>query len=79
MGVVLDALDERARAAHVHHEFERLSDHPNRLLIAMTVIEKARKTRGALQRLFRPSFQHLLHLAHELVRQRAVDQPVVEA
>jgi GNAT superfamily N-acetyltransferase len=45
VGVVVDALDDRARAFYMHHEFERLSDHPNRLFIAMAAIEKAFRAR----------------------------------
>jgi GNAT superfamily N-acetyltransferase len=45
IGVVVDALDESARAFYLHHEFGQLRDHPNRLLILMATIEKAFKTR----------------------------------
>ena len=45
VGVVVDALDESARAFYLHHEFRSLSDHPNRLFLAMATIEKAFKPR----------------------------------
>jgi GNAT superfamily N-acetyltransferase len=41
--VVVDALDESARAFYLHHEFTQLRDHPNRLFRAMADIEKAFK------------------------------------
>lgn len=40
IGVVVDALDERARLFYLHHEFSPLLDHPNKLFIAMRTIEK---------------------------------------
>jgi predicted GNAT family N-acyltransferase len=43
VGVVVEALDETARAFYLHHEFGPLSDHPNRLFLAMGTIEKAYK------------------------------------
>jgi len=45
VGVVGEALEETARAFYLHHEFARLQDHPNRLFIAMTTIERAFKGR----------------------------------
>ena len=45
VGVVVDALDESARAFYLHHEFIPLLDHPNRLFLAMATIEKAFKAR----------------------------------
>jgi predicted GNAT family N-acyltransferase len=41
VGVVVDALDENARAFYLHHEFTSLSDHPGKLFIAMDTMEKA--------------------------------------
>jgi predicted GNAT family N-acyltransferase len=43
VGVVVDALDESARAFYLHHEFGSLGDHPDKLFIAMATIEKAFK------------------------------------
>ena len=45
VGVVVDALDENARAFYIHHEFRSLKDHPNKLVIAMATIEKAFQAR----------------------------------
>lgn len=45
VGVVVEALDDTARDFYLHHEFVRLQDHPNRLFISMTTIERA-FTRG---------------------------------
>ena len=45
VGVVVDALEESARAFCLHHEFIPLLDHPNRLFLAMATIEKAFKAR----------------------------------
>ena len=45
VGVVVDALDESARAFYLHHEFIPLLDHPNRLFLAMATIEKAFKAK----------------------------------
>lgn len=45
VGVVVDALDERARAFYLHYEFTQLRDHPNKLFRAMADIEKAFKAR----------------------------------
>ncbi len=44
-GVVVDALDDAARAFHIHHEFTPLLDHPNRLFLAMVTIDRAFKAR----------------------------------
>jgi predicted GNAT family N-acyltransferase len=41
IGVVVEALDEDARAFYIHHEFRSLKDHPDKLFIAMSTIEKA--------------------------------------
>jgi GNAT superfamily N-acetyltransferase len=41
IGVVVDAHDESAKAFYLHHEFQPLLDHPNRLFLAMATIEKA--------------------------------------
>ena len=43
VGVVVEALDETARAFYVHHEFAQLQDHPNKLFLAMATIERAFK------------------------------------
>ncbi len=43
VGVVVDALDERAREFYIHHEFQSLADHPDKLFMAMLTIEKAFK------------------------------------
>jgi predicted GNAT family N-acyltransferase len=43
VGVVVEALDDMARAFYLHHEFVQLQDHANRLFIAMATIEKAFK------------------------------------
>jgi len=40
-GVIVDALDDAARAFYLQHEFIPLLDHPNRLFLAMATIEKA--------------------------------------
>jgi hypothetical protein len=45
VGVVVDALDENARAFYIHHEFIPLEDHRDKLFIAMATIEKAFKAR----------------------------------
>lgn len=39
-GVVVEALDARARAFYEHHEFVSLRDHPDRLFLAMATLEK---------------------------------------
>lgn len=41
IGVVVDALDENARAFYLHHEFAELRDHAYRLFISMATIDKA--------------------------------------
>ncbi len=43
VGVVVDALDENARAFYLRHEFRSLRDHPDKLFIAMATIENAFK------------------------------------
>jgi hypothetical protein len=43
VGVLVEALDETARAFYLHHEFKQLQDHPNKLFIAMATIERAFK------------------------------------
>jgi predicted GNAT family N-acyltransferase len=43
VGVVVDALDENARAFYFHHEFRSLRDHPDKLFIGMATIENAFK------------------------------------
>ena len=46
VGVVVDALDDTARAFYLHHEFIPMQDHANRLFLAMGTIEKLfRETR----------------------------------
>ena len=41
VGVVVEALDDRARTFYLHHQFLPMRDHPNRLFLAMTTIERA--------------------------------------
>lgn len=41
VGVVVEALDEAARAFYQHHEFIPLLDHADRLFLAMATLEKA--------------------------------------
>lgn len=43
VGVVVEALDEAARAFYLHHEFVQLADHKNKLFLAMATIERAFK------------------------------------
>ncbi len=43
VGVVVEALDEDARAFYLHDEFMPLRDHPSKLFLAMVTIEKAFK------------------------------------
>jgi GNAT superfamily N-acetyltransferase len=43
-GVVVEALNDSARAFYRHHEFIPLDDHPDRLFLAMATIERAFKT-----------------------------------
>ena len=45
VGVAVEALDESARTFYLHHEFVQLQDHPNKLFLAMAVIERAFKAR----------------------------------
>ena len=45
VGVVVEALDEGARAFYLYHEFQPLKDHPDKLFLAMATIESAFKTR----------------------------------
>jgi hypothetical protein len=45
VGVVVEALDEAARAFYLHHEFVQLLDHPSKLFLAMSTIERAFKGR----------------------------------
>jgi predicted GNAT family N-acyltransferase len=44
VGVVVEALDDSARAFYRHHEFIPLVDHANKLFLAMATIERAFKT-----------------------------------
>jgi predicted GNAT family N-acyltransferase len=46
-GVVVEALDESALAFYLHHEFQPLRDHPDKLFLAMATIERAFKPTGA--------------------------------
>lgn len=41
VSVVVEALDQPAKAFYLHHEFAQLRDHPNKLFIAMATIERA--------------------------------------
>ena len=41
IGVVVEALDDAARAFYLHHEFVELQGHPNKLFLAMSTVEKA--------------------------------------
>ncbi|HXB66944.1 MAG TPA: hypothetical protein VNY05_01805 [Candidatus Acidoferrales bacterium] len=45
VGVVVEFLDENARAFYLHHEFAQLQDHPNKLFLAMATIERAFKAK----------------------------------
>jgi GNAT superfamily N-acetyltransferase len=45
IGVIVDALDEGARAFYIRHQFAQLKDHPSRLFLPMATIEKAAKGR----------------------------------
>jgi hypothetical protein len=38
--VVVDAIDERARAFYLHHEFIALADDPDRLFIPLSIVRK---------------------------------------
>lgn len=46
LGVVVEALDENARAFYLHHEFQSLANHPDKLFLAMASIQKAFQARG---------------------------------
>jgi GNAT superfamily N-acetyltransferase len=41
IGVVVEALDDAARAFYLHHEFVQMQGHPNKLFLAMATVEKA--------------------------------------
>ena len=45
VGVVVEALNDNARAFYLHHEFSPLRDHPDKLFLAMATIEKVFKAR----------------------------------
>jgi predicted GNAT family N-acyltransferase len=45
VGVVVEALDESARAFYLHHEFQSLANHPDKLFLAMATIQKAFRAR----------------------------------
>jgi predicted GNAT family N-acyltransferase len=45
IGVIVDALDEGARAFYIRHQFAQLKDHASRLFLPMATIEKAAKVR----------------------------------
>jgi predicted GNAT family N-acyltransferase len=45
VGVVVEALDESGRTFYLHHEFMPLADHPDKLFLGMTTIEKAFRTK----------------------------------
>ena len=47
VGVVVEALDESALAFYLHHEFQPLRDHPDKLFLAMATIERAFKPTDA--------------------------------
>ena len=47
VGVVVEALDDAARAFYLHHEFVHLQDHPNSLFLRMAIIEKTFKTKSS--------------------------------
>ena len=40
-GVVAEAIDDSARDSYLHHEFIPLLDHPQKLFMAMTTLQKA--------------------------------------
>lgn len=44
IGVVVEAIDESARAFYQHHEFIPLAEHPNKLFIPMATIERVFNT-----------------------------------
>jgi len=41
IGVVAEAIDEKARSFYLRHEFIALAGHPRKLFIAMATIQKA--------------------------------------
>jgi predicted GNAT family N-acyltransferase len=45
VAIVVDAIDENARAFYSHHEFVQLRDRPNSLFLSMATIEKAKRPR----------------------------------
>jgi hypothetical protein len=45
VAIVVDAIDENARAFYSHHEFVQLRDRPGSLFLSMPTIEKARRPR----------------------------------
>jgi GNAT superfamily N-acetyltransferase len=45
IGVIVDALDEKARAFYEHYEFAGVAGHPNKLFLSMTTIGKAFQAR----------------------------------
>ncbi len=47
LGVVVEPLDEPARAFYQHHEFAPLADHPNRLFLPMATLDKLFKVPGS--------------------------------
>lgn len=47
VGVVVEALDESALTFYLHHEFQPLRDHPDKLFLAMATIEKAFRPKGS--------------------------------
>jgi len=49
-GVVVDALDEGALAFYLHHEFQALTDHSDKLFLAMATVLKAFKPMGPRSR-----------------------------
>ena len=40
VGVVAEAIDEAAQQFYLHHEFRSLAEHPHKLFIAMSTIQK---------------------------------------
>ncbi|HXN49124.1 MAG TPA: GNAT family N-acetyltransferase [Bryobacteraceae bacterium] len=48
VGVVVEALDESALAFYLHHEFQPLRDHPDKLFLATATIERAFKRTGGV-------------------------------
>lgn len=45
VAIVVEALDEAARAFYLHHEFRPLRDQPDKLFVAMATIEKLFKAK----------------------------------